>query len=124
MYKLNSGRKNNNDGEDLTPKKWKLPLFSQSTESGFSGIRGRRGRWGTNPEQRNQQMKRRLSSRFVRTSIEGMQMDQRCHLEDIIAAQKADLDTLLTEIDKLQASNDMNSDNRRTERSRGRTRYS
>ena len=31
--------------------------------------------------------------------------------EDIIAAQKADLDTLLTEIDKLQASNDMNGDN-------------
>ncbi len=73
-------------------------------ESGFSGIRGRRGRWGTNPEQRKPTNEKtpieQVRENIDRRNADGSEMSP----EDIIAAQKADLDTLLTEIDKLQAS--------------------
>ena len=111
MYKPNSGRKNNSDGEDLTPEEMEAAIAlykAQKAASQASGVEGSDGDDPGTEEPTNEKTPiEQVRENIDRRDADGSEMSP----EDIIAAQKADLDTLLTEIDKLQASNDMNSDN-------------
>lgn len=110
MYKPNSSCKNNSDGEELTPEEMEAAIALYKAQKAASQAAGGEGIDGDNPETEDPVEDKtpieQVRENIDRRDAEGSEMT----LEDIIAAQKADLDTLLTEIDKLQASNDMNDD--------------
>lgn len=111
MYKPNSKGSRADEGDELTPEEMEaaIALFKAQKAAenvsgeGTDGEEPEEGTAGANndPEQKNpiDQVRENVDRR----DNEGAGMDS----EAIIAEQKADIDTLLKEIDKLQASQDM-----------------
>lgn len=113
MYKANSKSRRADDGEELTPEEMDaaIALYKAQKAANQAGGEGTDGEEpeaepteGAEPEEKSpvEQVKDNIDRRDA--EAEGMAP------EDIIAAQKADLDTLLAEIDKMQAASDMNGD--------------
>lgn len=116
MYKPNSNGYRADEGEELTPEEMEaaIALFkaqkaaSQATGEGTDGA-DPEDTPAENPEDSEGAGKtpiEKVKENIDRRDAEGEGMSP----EDIIAEQKADLDTLLQEIDKMQAESDMNGD--------------
>lgn len=113
MYNANSKGRRADDGADLTPEEMEaaIALFkaqkaaSQATGEGTDGEEPE-GSTDSEPEEKEKTPVEQVRENIDRRDADGEGMSP----EDIIAEQKADLDTLLSEIDKLQATNDMNGD--------------
>jgi hypothetical protein len=114
MYKPNANGRRSDGEDDLTPEELEaaVALFkAQKAASQAAGGEGTDGDEGGTGEPAGGQEEEKSPIDQVRENIdrrdsEGVEMAP----EEIIAEQKADLDTLLEEIDKLQATNDMNGD--------------
>lgn len=114
MYKPNAKDRRADDGTDLSPEEMEaaIALFkAQQAASQATAGEGTDG--GEDPEDQTAEEPAgeenpvdQVRENIDRRDSEGENMAP----EDIIAEQKADLDTLLQEIDKLQASSDMNGD--------------
>lgn len=116
MYKPNSKGRRADEGEELTPEEMEaaIALFkaqkaaNQATGEGVDGENPEETP-AANPEENGEPEKtpvEKVKENIDRRDAEGDGMSP----EDIIAEQKADLDTLLQEIDKMQAQSDMNGD--------------
>lgn len=116
MYKPNSKGRRADEGEELTPEEMEaaIALFkaqkaaNQATGEGVDGEDPEETP-AANPEENGEPEKtpvEKVKENIDRRDAEGDGMSP----EDIIAEQKADLDTLLQEIDKMQAQSDMNGD--------------
>lgn len=116
MYKPNSKGRRADEGEELTPEEMEaaIALFkaqkvaNQATGEGVDGEDPEETP-ADNPEENGEPEKtpvEKVKENIDRRDAEGDGMSP----EDIIAEQKADLDTLLQEIDKMQAQSDMNGD--------------
>ena len=110
MYKPNDGHKTHGDGEELTPEEMEAAIALYKAQKAASQAGGETAD-GTEPVVPAEPEVEKTPIEKVRENIDrrdaeagGMAPDE------VIAAQKADLDTLLAEIDKLQATNDMNGD--------------
>lgn len=112
MYKPNSKGRRADEGEELTPEEMEaaIALFkaqkaaSQAAGEGTDG--GGEESSVEEPTAEEKDPVEQVRENIDRRDSEGEDMAP----EDIIAEQKADIDTLLAEIDKLQATNDMNGD--------------
>lgn len=113
MNKPNSTGYRTDDGAELTPEEMEaaIALFkaqqaaSQATGEGTDGEEpGNSQGEEAGAEEKSPVVQ--VKDNIDRRDAEGENMTP----EDIIAAQKADLDTLLSEIDKMQAASDMNGD--------------
>lgn len=112
MYKPNSTGRRADEGGELTPEEMEAAIALYKAQQAASQANGE-GTDGEATEEAavTEQGEEKTPVEQVRENIdrrdsEGAEMKP----EDIIAEQKADIDTLLAEIDKLQASNDMNGD--------------
>lgn len=113
MNKPNSTGYRTDDGAELTPEEMEaaIALFkaqqaaSQATGEGTDGEEPGNSQ-GEEAGAEEKSPVDQVKDNIDRRDAEGENMTP----EDIIAAQKADLDTLLSEIDKMQAASDMNGD--------------
>lgn len=113
MYKPNAKGRRADDGAELSPEEMEaaIALFkaqqaaSQATGEGTDGEEDPE-ETPTEGQEEEKSPVDKVRENIDRRDSEGEGMDP----EEIIAEQKADLDTLLEEIDKLQASSDMNGD--------------
>lgn len=116
MYKPNSKGRRADEGDELTPEEMEaaIALFkaqkaaSQATGEGIDGENPDETP-AENPDDSEEAKKtpvEKVKENIDRRDADGDGMSP----EDIIAEQKADLDTLLQEIDKMQAQSDMNGD--------------
>lgn len=110
MYKPNSKDHRADDGAELTPEEMEaaIALFKAQQAASQAAGEGTDGEdpedtVGADPEKAEKTPVEQVRANIDRRDAEGEEMSP----EDIIAEQKADLDTLLSEIDKLQASQDM-----------------
>lgn len=101
------------EGEvELTPEEMEaaIALFKAQKAANHAAGEGSDGEGGEDPDVGEVEEKKtpveQVRENIDRRDSEGADMTP----EDIIAAQKADLDTLLAAIDKIQAANDMNGD--------------
>ncbi len=111
MYKPNSKGRRADEGEELTPEEMEaaIALFKAQRAASQANGEGIDGEGEETPAEGPAEEKspvEQVRENIDRRDSEGEGMAP----EDIIAEQKADLDTLLAEIDKLQATNDMNGD--------------
>lgn len=111
MYKPNMKGKREDSEAELTPEEMEaaIALFKAQQAASHAAGEGADGEEDTSeileePEEKKNPVDQ-VKENIDRRDSEGKDMTP----EDIIAAQKADLDTLLAEIDKIQAANDMNS---------------
>lgn len=113
MYNANSKGRRADDGADLTPEEMEAAVALFKAQKAASQAAGE-GTDGEEPEEAagsESEEKEKTPVEQVRENIDRRDADgEGMSPEDIIAEQKADLDTLLSEIDKLQATNDMNGD--------------
>lgn len=113
MYNANSKGRRADDGADLTPEEMEAAVALFKAQKAASQAAGE-GTDGEEPEETSVselEEKEKTPVEQVRENIDRRDADgEGMSPEDIIAEQKADLDTLLSEIDKLQATNDMNGD--------------
>lgn len=113
MYNANSKGRRADDGADLTPEEMEAAVALFKAQKAASQAAGE-GTDGEEPEETSvsePEEKEKTPVEQVRENIDRRDADgEGMSPEDIIAEQKADLDTLLSEIDKLQATNDMNGD--------------
>lgn len=113
MYNANSKGRRADDGADLTPEEMEAAVALFKAQKAASQAAGE-GTDGEEPEEAagsELEEKEKTPVEQVRENIDRRDADgEGMSPEDIIAEQKADLDTLLSEIDKLQATNDMNGD--------------
>lgn len=108
MYKPN----NHGDGDTqtpLTPEEMEAAVALFRAQQAASQASGE-GTDGDEPLPVDEPVEEKSPIEQVRENIDRRDSESGMSQEDIIAGQKADLDTLLAEIDKLQATNDMNSD--------------
>jgi hypothetical protein len=113
MKKPNAKGRRADDGAELSPEEMEaaIALFkaqqaaSQATGEGTDGEEDPE-ETPTEGQEEEKSPVDKVRENIDRRDSEGEGMDP----EEIIAEQKADLDTLLEEIDKLQASSDMNGD--------------
>jgi hypothetical protein len=115
MYKQNKkGQRSDGDDFGLTPEELEAAVALYKAQMAASqaageGADGKGDEPATEPDETGNGGKApidQVRENIDRRDSEGAGMSP----EDIIAEQKADLNTLLEEIDKLQASNDMNGD--------------
>lgn len=107
MYKPNAKRRRADEGEDLTPEEMEAAIALFKAQKAASQAAGE----GTDGEDPMEPLEEKNPVEQVRENIDRRDSEgEGMTPEDIIAEQKADLDTLLAEIDKLQATNDMNGD--------------
>lgn len=113
MYNANSKGRRADDGAELTPEEMEAAVALFKAQKAASQAAGE-GTDGEEPEEASvseSEEKEKTPVEQVRENIDRRDTDgEGMSPEDIIAEQKADLDTLLSEIDKLQATNDMNGD--------------
>lgn len=113
MYNANSKGRRADDGAELTPEEMEAAVALFKAQKAASQAAGE-GTDGEEPEETSvseSEEKEKTPVEQVRENIDRRDADgEGMSPEDIIAEQKADLDTLLSEIDKLQATNDMNGD--------------
>lgn len=113
MYNANSKGRRADDGAELTPEEMEAAVALFKAQKAASQAAGE-GADGEEPEETSvseSEEKEKTPVEQVRENIDRRDADgEGMSPEDIIAEQKADLDTLLSEIDKLQATNDMNGD--------------
>lgn len=111
MYKPNSKGRRADEGEELTPEEMEaaIALFKAQKAANQATGEGTDGEGEETPAEEPAEEKSPVEQ--VRENIDRRDSDgEGMAPEDIIAEQKADLDTLLAEIDKLQATSDMNGD--------------
>lgn len=111
MYKPNSKGRRADEGEELTPEEMEaaIALFKAQKAASQAAGEGTDGEGEETPAEEPVEEKSPVEQ--VRENIDRRDSDgEGMAPEDIIAEQKADLDTLLAEIDKLQAASDMNGD--------------
>lgn len=109
MYKPNSKGRRADEGEELTPEEMEAAIALFKAQKAASQATGE----GTDGEETpaEEPAEEKSPVEQVREHIDRRDSDgEGMTPEDIIAEQKADLDTLLAEIDKLQATSDMNGD--------------
>lgn len=98
------------DGTELTPEEMEAAIALFKAQQAANNANGEKTD-GENQTDVNNNEPEKTPVEQVRENIDRRDSDtEGMSPEDIIAEQKADLDTLLSEIDKLQAKNDMNSD--------------
>lgn len=105
MYKPNSKGSRADDGAELSPEELEAAIALYKAQQAASQAAGE-GIDGAGVEETGEE---KNPIEQVRENMDRRDSESGMTLEDIIAEQKADLDTLLAEIDKLQAANDMNS---------------
>lgn len=113
MYNANSKGRRADDGADLTPEEMEaaVALFKAQKAASQAAGEGTDGEELEETSVSESEEKEKTPVEQVRENIDRRDADgEGMSPEDIIAEQKADLDTLLSEIDKLQATNDMNGD--------------
>lgn len=111
MYKPNSKGRRADEGEELTPEEMEaaIALFKAQKAASQAAGEGTDGEGEETSAEEPAEEKSPVEQ--VRENIDRRDSDgEGMAPEDIIAEQKADLDTLLAEIDKLQAASDMNGD--------------
>lgn len=113
MYKPNSKSRRADEGSDLSPEEMEaaIALFKAQQAASQAVGEGTDGEEEPEATESNEGAEEKSPVDQVRENMdrrdaEGEEMSP----EEIIEAQKADLDTLLQEIDKLQATSDMNGD--------------
>lgn len=111
MYKPNSKGRRADDGAELTPEEMEAAIALFKAQQAASQAAGE-GTDEADPEETPVEESGEEKSPVdqVRENIDRRDSDEGMAPEDIIAEQKADLDTLLKEIDKMQAESDMNGD--------------
>lgn len=98
------------DGTELTPEEMEAAIALFKAQQAVNNANGEKTD-GVNPSDDTKSDPEKTPIEQVRANIDRRDSDSKgMSPEDIIAEQKADLDTLLSEIDKLQAENDMNGD--------------
>lgn len=98
------------DGTELTPEEMEAAIALFKAQQAANNANGEKTD-GANPSDDTKSEPDKTPIEQVRANIDRRDSDSEgMSPEDIIAEQKADLDTLLSEIDKLQAENDMNGD--------------
>jgi len=117
MYKPNETGHKADGGEELTPEEMKaaIALFLAQKAAGESTAGAGADGGEVPPAESGDEVptvKEKNPVDKVRDNIDRRDADSaNIAPEEVIAGQKADLETLLAEIDKLQASSDMNGDN-------------
>jgi hypothetical protein len=109
MYKPNAKGRRADDGAELSPEEMEAAIALFKAQQAASQATGEGTDGEETPTEGQEEEKSpvdKVRENIDRRDSEGEGMDP----EEIIAEQKADLDTLLEEIDKLQASSDMNGD--------------
>ncbi|MCD7826340.1 MAG: DUF2213 domain-containing protein [Clostridiaceae bacterium] len=111
MYKPNAKGRRADDGAELSPEEMEAAIALFKAQQAASQATGEETDGEVEEASGEEQSEEKSPVEQVRENIdrrdsEGEEMTP----EDIIAEQKADLDTLLEEIDKLQATSDMNGD--------------
>ncbi len=112
MYKPDSKGSGTDGGAELSPEELEaaIALFKAQQAANQAGGEGTDGAGGTDPQTEEEAGEKppadQVRENISRRDTEGKDKAP----EDIIAEQKADLDLLLAEIDRLQAASDMNDD--------------
>lgn len=111
MYKPDKDHQTNNDGDNtLSPEEMEAAielyktLRATTAQAPGEGTDGEAGLPEAEPAAEKSPIEQ------VRENIDRRDSDTGMKPEDVISGQKADLETLLAEIDKLQAASDMNKD--------------
>lgn len=114
MYKPNAKGRRADDGAELSPEEMEaaIALFkAQQAASQATTGEGTDGEGDPEDAPAEESAEEKSPVDQVRDNIDRRDSEgENMTPEDIIAEQKADLDTLLAEIDKLQATSDMNGD--------------
>lgn len=118
MEKPNSKGHRADDGAELSPEEMEAAIALFKAQQAASQATGEGTDGGEAEEVSAEEPKEEKSAvDQVRENIDRRDSEgERMAPEEIIAEQKADLDTLLAEIDKLQATNDMNGDEEKAEK--------
>lgn len=111
MGKSNSKGRRADDGAELSPEEMEAAIALFKAQQAASQATGEGTDGGEVEEVSEEQTEEKSAVDQVRENIDRRDSEgEEMAPEEIIAEQKADLDTLLAEIDKLQATSDMNGD--------------